>query len=107
MARRFRITTAWCTDDGEAPWLLDAYDEIGEDEWAGIPDHFGQAVGKAMQGGAQVRIVNLFVDYDAIAEHFKAGSLDVAEISLAGEAPGSYQPAADGEPGAPTGEATS
>ena len=75
MARQFRITTAWCQEDGENPWLLDAYDEWSEDAWGGTPDHFNEAVDKAQKGGADVRIVDLLVDYDAIEERFSAKTI--------------------------------
>lgn len=81
--KTFRIVTAW-SDEGGSPWLLNAYCEMVEDEWGDTPDFFTEAIDKAKEAGSQVRVIELFTDYDAICERFTAGSVD-AEI---GEAPG-------------------
>ena len=84
MSDKVKITTAWCMEDGENPWLLDAYDEWSEDAWGGTPDHFNEAVDKAMKGGCEVRLVDLSVDYSVIEERFSAVSVD-AKVAPSGE----------------------
>lgn len=76
---RVRITTAWARESGENPWLVSAYDEFTEDEWNGIPDFFDKEIRKI---SGEVRIVNLLVDYDAIAALFEQPAL-VAEVEVA------------------------
>lgn len=69
---KFRITTAWASEDGENPWLVCAYDEYTEDAHDGTPGFFDEAV---KQVGGDVRIVDLYVDYAVIEERF--ASVDV------------------------------
>ena len=76
----YRITTAWVSQAGETPWLLNAYDEATEDAWGGPPDFFTEAVTKARGQGDEVRIVHLFISYEAVAERFVAGMTE-AEVS--------------------------
>lgn len=79
----FRITTAWVSQDGENPWLLNAYDEYTEDAHGGTPDFFRESVDQAMKQGDEVRIVELLVDYAAIEERFAASQ----QVAAIGETP--------------------
>ena len=72
---KFRITTAWVRQDDENPWLLDAYDEWTEDSWGGEPDTFAEAIKKARTQGDEVRLVDLYVDYDVIEQRFASVSV--------------------------------
>jgi hypothetical protein len=72
--RTFRIVTAWIKDvPDESPWLLEAYDEIAEDNWNGVPDFFMDTLEKHKD--AEVRIVNLYVDYAEIGALFEQADL--------------------------------
>ena len=70
---KFRITTAWCSESGENPWLVSAYDEFTEDVWNGTPEFFNKDIEKV---SGEIRIIDLYVDYDAIEECFR--SVDVS-----------------------------
>ena len=70
------LTTAWCSQDGENPWLLDCYDEIGFDVWGGEPDHFTEHVKVARSQGSDVRIVEFKYDDKQIETLFAATQLN-------------------------------
>lgn len=70
---KFRITTAWCSESGGNPWLVSAYDEFTEDIWNGTPDFFNKEIEKV---SGEIRIVNIYVDYDAIEALFAPANLN-------------------------------
>lgn len=82
-AKGFQITTAWVSQDGENPWLLNAYDQFTEDAHGGTPDFFHESVSQAMKQGDEVRIVHLLVDYDAIEALFAARTIDADVVDPA------------------------
>lgn len=73
--RTFRLVTAWIKDvPDESPWLLEAYDEIAEDNWNGVPDYFTEALEK--HAGSEIRIVHINIDYGDVLAQFEQADID-------------------------------
>jgi hypothetical protein len=69
------ITTAWCKEADEDPWLVDSYDEAGNDTWNGEPEHFVNAIASV---SGDIRIVKLVIDLADVKKLYVSETIEAA-----------------------------